>query len=93
MISYSLYITAKASSDKKDIYNRDYFNFDRVNFEDCFCIIKNLFLYPGIITRIRLVQYAFNDNIDSYVVKLNSFKVTFYGNNFISEPIFTLEKD
>jgi hypothetical protein len=90
MICYSLFIHTKLDDTN---YNTDYLNFDRENFEDCLCIIKNLFCYPSKVTRIRIVQWAFNENVDTFGVLLNSFKVTFTGNNFMNEPIFTLEKD
>ena len=91
MIYYSLFVRTSLDD---ELFSSDYLNFDRVEFNDCLFIIKNLYyLYPSRVIDIELKQFAFNENIDELSIQLNSFRVTFYGNNLIYDPIFTLKKD
>lgn len=90
MIYYSLFVHTKS---RKNDFDRDFLTFERENFIDCYYLILFLYRYPAFVTRIRLVQYSCNENIDEAFVELNSFKVTFPGNDLFNKPIFTLEKD
>lgn len=87
MIYYSLFVRTSLDD---EIFNADFLNFDRVEFNDCLCIIKNLYLYPSRVIDIELIQHAWNENIDELSIPLNSFKVTIHGKN---DPIFTLKKE
>ena len=91
---YALYVEAY---ENYDVAPSDYLQFDRKEFFEIIDILKRLVYYPIKIRSINLVQYGYCtykfSSCLTNTVRLNSFKVTYPGNNMSNNPIFTLEKD
>lgn len=94
MVYYTLYVDAY---ENYDVAPSDYLTFDRKEFFEILDILKCLAFYYLPIRELRLVQYGFcrykRGSTPCYTVRLNSFKITYPGNNMAYGPIFTLEKD
>jgi len=94
MVYYALYVDAY---DNYDVAPCDYLQFDRNEFFEILNILKCLAFYPLSIRSITLVQYGYctykQSNSMTNTIRLNSFKVTYPGNNMAYEPIFTLEQE
>jgi len=93
MVYYTLYVDAY---ENYDVAPCDYLKFDRKEFFEILDILKCLAFYHLPIRELRLVQYGFcrykRGSEPCHTVTLNSFKITYPGNNMAYGPIFTLEK-
>ena len=94
MVYYTLYVEAY---ENYDVAPSDYLQFDRKEFFEILDILNCLAFYYLPIRSLRVVQYGyskykFSSSLTNTVI-LNSFTITYPGNNMAYGPIFTLKKE